>query len=558
MQQFEAFIQPKREQTSPLRVALCAMEFKVASEVEPGGCGGADGALNGALAADMTRSTKGCAEDDLLDQECQSLTSDISGAGGDNVGVDRSNGVVVTPPLPKGCQPLSHQVAGHMYGVGTSKAGLLQDGTGAVLKPAQNASRGKRERMFYHNVSRPDQPSQIYSSLRPFVPRFYGTFMSPEDTSLVYLKINDVTTRFRKPCIMDVKIGSKSYEDGVSLRKVELAKQKYPNLEKIGFQILGMRVYHPATDEFECQDKFYGRSLHVDNAIEGFARYLNVVDGIRIDVIPEFLKQLKQIQRWFMNQKQLHFFSSSLLFVYEGATPANSMMATSPTPAVQEIENLSTNQPNFVSYSHLKRAGPKVKPSAPESESLPMNLKEVSDDVFPVDENGFVNRLPTYQESIAAKMVHNGRPVDGGVNNNSADPALSTINGGETQPRLLDINGRLTVSQMRERQRSLSQSNCQAGSPPPQPVQSESPSEPALVDERKSENVNHSDAPPVPVEAEVISIDPERESDSRLAIIKMIDFTHVVEADTRDESYLFGLRNVIHFFESLHNFYGKE
>lgn len=286
----------------------------------------------------------------------------------------------------------------------------------------------------------------------------------------------------------------------------------------------------------------------------GFARYLNVVDGIRIDVIPEFLKQLRQIQRWFMNQKQLHFFSSSLLFVYEGATPSGSMMATSPTPVTQDTDNLSSNQPNFVSYSHLKRAGPKAKPAAPESESLPLNSKEVSDDVFPVEENGFVNRLPTYQESIAAKMVHRGGSVDGGIYN-GADGALSTSNGVESQPKLLDINGRLTVSQMRERQRSFSQSNGQVSSPPPQPSESEKPV-PAMVKESVTKDCNS--AEPIPVEAEVIEIDPEKESESRLAIIKMIDFTHVVEADTRDESYLFGLRNVIHFFESLYNFYGKE
>ena len=30
---------------------------------------------------------------------------------------------VVTPPIPEGCKPLSHQVAGHMHGKGKTKAG---------------------------------------------------------------------------------------------------------------------------------------------------------------------------------------------------------------------------------------------------------------------------------------------------------------------------------------------------------------------------------------------------------------------------------------------------
>ncbi len=33
---------------------------------------------------------------------------------------------VVTPPLPEGCKPLSHQVAGHIHGKGKTKAGKKQ------------------------------------------------------------------------------------------------------------------------------------------------------------------------------------------------------------------------------------------------------------------------------------------------------------------------------------------------------------------------------------------------------------------------------------------------
>ncbi|XP_038060723.1 inositol polyphosphate multikinase-like [Patiria miniata] len=511
--------------------------------------GGTEAVLNGAVAASGVPSARAAGDDGSLDRECESLTKNAPG-GGQNATQDRSNGVI-TPPLPKGCVPLSHQVAGHMYGKGTSKAGLLQDGMGTVLKPGQNACRGKRERTFYHNVTRPDQSNPLYTSLRPFVPRFYGTFVSPEDPSLVYLKINDVTLRFRKPCVMDVKIGCKSYEDGVSLRKVELAKEKYPNLEKIGFQILGMRVYHPATDEFECRDKFYGRSLQGDNVIEGFARYLNVVDDVRIDVVPEFLKQMRRIERWFTNQKQLNFYSSSLLFVYEGAVTPSPSQPLTETVATPENDGLSNSQPvpNFVSYSQLKRVGPKSKQSASAVESLPPDSNVFPEQgEHPPEENGFVNRLPTYQESIAAKLGHKGGtgPVEGGLSN-GAEGAIS--NGGQAEPQLLDINGRLTVSQMRERQRSLSNGQSDSPSQPEQPE-----GEPMTVADVHTDQFQ-------PIEAADVSadqIDEEKESDSKLALVKMIDFTHVVDADRTDENYLFGLRNVIRYFEMLLNVYGTK
>ncbi|XP_022107177.1 inositol polyphosphate multikinase-like [Acanthaster planci] len=419
---------------------------------------------------------------------------------------------------------------------------------GTVLKPGQNACRGKRELAFYQNVTRPDQSNPLYTSLRPLVPGFYGTFVSPEDPSLVYLKIKDVTARFRKPCVMDVKIGCKSYEDGVSLRKVELAKEKYPNLEKIGFQILGMRVYHPATDEFECRDKFYGRSLQGDNVIEGFARYLNVVDDVRIDVVPEFLKQIRRIERWFTNQKQLHFYSSSLLFVYEGAVTPASAQSVVETPTAQENDGISSSPPNFVSYSQLKRVSPKSKQSASAPEGLPSNSSAFleQEEHLPV-ENGFINRLPTYQESIAAKFGGRGGagPVEGGLSNGVE---WGDNNGVQTEPRLLDINGRLTVSQMRERQGSLSQSNSQFDLPSPLKQEEELPLK-ANTDTLPSEEA---------ASAATNQIEEEKESESKLALVKMIDFTHVVEADRTDENYLFGLKNVIRYFEMLRNVYGNK
>ena len=59
---------------------------------------------------------------------------------------------------------------------------------------------------------------------------------------MVYLKLDDITKRFRKPCIMDVKIGLQSYEEDAPPEKKKQALLKYPYLKSVGFQILGMRV----------------------------------------------------------------------------------------------------------------------------------------------------------------------------------------------------------------------------------------------------------------------------------------------------------------------------
>lgn len=58
----------------------------------------------------------------------------------------------------------------------------------------------------------------------------------------LYLKLEDVTRHFVKPCIMDVKLGQRSYDPYASQEKREQQIRKYPLMEEIGFLVLGMRV----------------------------------------------------------------------------------------------------------------------------------------------------------------------------------------------------------------------------------------------------------------------------------------------------------------------------
>lgn len=51
-----------------------------------------------------------------------------------------------------------------------------------------------------------------------------------------------MTHKFNKPCIMDVKIGRKSYDPFASSEKIQQQVSKYPLMEEIGFLVLGMRV----------------------------------------------------------------------------------------------------------------------------------------------------------------------------------------------------------------------------------------------------------------------------------------------------------------------------
>lgn len=222
------------------------------------------------------------------------------------------------PRLLGGCVPLSHQVAGHMYG--KDKVGILQHPDGTVLKQLQPPPRGPRELEFYTMVYAADCADAVLLELRKHLPKYYGVWSPPTAPNDVYLKLEDVTHKFNKPCIMDVKIGRKSYDPFASSEKIQQQVSKYPLMEEIGFLVLGMRVYHLHSDSYETQNQHYGRGLTKETLKEGVSKFFHNGFCLRKDAIAASIQKVEKILQWFENQKQLNFYASSLLFVYEGSS----------------------------------------------------------------------------------------------------------------------------------------------------------------------------------------------------------------------------------------------
>lgn len=217
-----------------------------------------------------------------------------------------------------GCVPLSHQVAGHMYG--KDRVGMLQHHDGTVLKQLQPPPRGPRELDFYKKVFADDCGNRTLLELQKYLPKYYGVWSPSTAPNDLYLKLEDVTRKFNKPCIMDVKIGQKSYDPYASNEKIQQQISKYPLMEGIGFLVLGMRVYHSNSDSYETHNQHYGRSLTKETVKDGISRFFRNGGTLRKDAIAASIEKIQQILQWFESQDRLHFYASSLLFVYEGSS----------------------------------------------------------------------------------------------------------------------------------------------------------------------------------------------------------------------------------------------
>ncbi|XP_061612863.1 inositol polyphosphate multikinase isoform X1 [Phyllopteryx taeniolatus] len=246
------------------------------------------------------------------------------------------------PAHLNGCVPLSHQVAGHKYGV--DKVGILQHPDGTVLKQLQPPPRGPREMRFYSMVYAEDCCNPCLLELQTHLPKYYGTLSSPDAPNDVYMKLEDVTRRFVKPCIMDVKLGRRSYDPFASQEKREQQIRKYPLMEEMGFLLLGMRVYKLCSDTVDTFDQHYGRGLLKDTIKDGLAKFFHNGVCLRKDAVVASIRRVQNILRWFESQRQLVFYASSLLFVYEGL-PSSSASSAFP------LTGTPTNSPAAVGKS---------------------------------------------------------------------------------------------------------------------------------------------------------------------------------------------------------------
>ncbi|XP_002131926.2 inositol polyphosphate multikinase [Ciona intestinalis] len=231
------------------------------------------------------------------------------------------------PPLPRGCRPLAHQVAGHRYGQGRLGIGMLQHMDGSILKPVQPPPRGKREVAFYQKIFDAECDDPVLLTLQPFLPKLLGVWTPPSSSlgevnsavpTYSYMKLEDACRRFRNPSILDIKIGRVSYDPEANQEKRAIESAKYPPLYDLGFQLLGMRVSGPSPNEAIFYDKKYGRSLSKDRITEGLDLFLSGNVPWKKYIVKAFIQRLEMILSWFESQKRYQFYSSSLLLIYEG------------------------------------------------------------------------------------------------------------------------------------------------------------------------------------------------------------------------------------------------
>ncbi|EON61076.1 hypothetical protein W97_00287 [Coniosporium apollinis CBS 100218] len=157
----------------------------------------------------------------------------------------------------------------------------------------------------------------------------------------VSIVLENVAAGFRKPNIMDIKLGARLYDDSTKPEKrARLDKVAAETTSSsLGFRIAGMRTWLGGEDSMAERDgddtisfeagsgyklfnKLYGRKFAAENVVDAFREYVLVpsagVSKVQAaNCVQRFIRDLKDLQQIF-EKIESRMYSASILLVYEG------------------------------------------------------------------------------------------------------------------------------------------------------------------------------------------------------------------------------------------------
>eukprot|EP00250_Pteridium_aquilinum_P016667 c23231_g1_i1 orf=382-1224(+) len=222
----------------------------------------------------------------------------------------------------------AHQVAGHEAGVG--KVGPLIDGAGKFYKPLQDGERGAREKKFYEEFW---ADKDVPASVKAFFPCYYGTTEAEvlDGSGFIdHVVLEDLTHQFSQPSVMDLKMGVRTWYAGASDQYVAkcIKKDAESTSKELGFRVSGLQAFDASNGKAWKPGRVWCKMLDVDATKTLLKQFVssNPTDDVNPDLAYAsavygcsggIINQLSELRSWFAMQTNYHFFSSSILLMYE-------------------------------------------------------------------------------------------------------------------------------------------------------------------------------------------------------------------------------------------------
>ncbi|GFO37190.1 kinase [Plakobranchus ocellatus] len=163
-----------------------------------------------------------------------------------------------------------------------------------------------------------------------------------------FMLLGNVVADFKKPCILDLKIGSRLHGDDATSTKVasQTNKCKQTTSSSLGVRLCGMQVYKVKPRTFLNLDKYHGRTLTAESLRETLRDFLHNGTEFRRELLGPIISKLAALIACVSRLDTYRFYASSLLIIYDGETEE-------PAPASQTVP---FDQQDNKMYVHKKES----------------------------------------------------------------------------------------------------------------------------------------------------------------------------------------------------------
>lgn len=193
---------------------------------------------------------------------------------------------------------------------------LVTNGSGDGQQDADVSAFTSAENSRLHSPS-----AEFKKILRPPNPKEAQT---QRDSRVEYfLLLEDLTAGMKRPCIMDLKMGTRQYGVDANLKKQKSQQGKCAKTtsRELGVRVCGLQVWDVKTQSYVFKDKYYGRELKKGHEFQSaLTRFL--YDGVDpssiLRHIPTVLRKLDELEVIIKRLNGYRFYAASLLMFYDG------------------------------------------------------------------------------------------------------------------------------------------------------------------------------------------------------------------------------------------------